>query len=341
MSSGRPSEQATTIRYPPVALLCVDSADGERFDRDGYRVDSNQPNRIYINNQQPLSFGYMTRVSLTEFNIQWNTPNVNARNNTFTVAILNGVNSQSGTFTVTVDENFYTPSELCSALQTKLNNNTGIRTLLNVTTGSPFTVSVDNRLRVTIAETTPVAGFDSFSFSIVPPKPYNQDLTDMLGLTPFGPPDFLTSITGGYASFQYTPYIDITSNLLTKNQNIQDGDSAKTTTGQKLARIYLSNEDIVNRYEKLIPTYNTSGVINGATYDTNIVGCRSFVFKREFKTPKVIQWNNTENIDAIDIEVLDYKGQPLYISPQELQYGLSLNQGNTADVQFTIQVTEV
>ena len=332
-----PVEKAQTIRYPSVALLCVDSADGEQYNGAGYRTDTNQPNRIYINKQRPLAFGYMTRCALTEFNIQWNTPNVNVRNNTLTILVSRVQDPAQLTQTVTITEDFYTPTELCNAIEAALN--TAFTTFLNA--NNAFEVFVDDKLNVTIQRNPNIQGDVDFDFQIIPPAKGQEDLTNMLGLTQQAGTALSNAITGGYASFQYTPYIDIVSNILTKNQNVQDGDTAFNSTGQKLARIYLSNEEIVNRYERLIPTYNSSGTIVGATYDTNILGCRSFVFKREFKNPKLIAWNNTENIDVIDIEVLDYKGQPLYISPQSSDYGYGYSQiGNTADIQFTIQVSE-
>lgn len=346
--SGIPNENGTPIRFPSVALLCVDSADGENFNTLGLRTDTNQPNRIYINKQRPLAFGYMTRIALTEFNIQWNTPNVNLTNNTLTLRIRNSVNQQVQDFTTTIPESFYGPSNLCNTLAILLNGSTAITTFLNANAGAGvFSVTLSSSLQVTItANASP--GWNAFTFRVVPTPNVGDDLTNMLGLTPTVDDAFVTTLTGGYASFQYTPYIDITSNFLTKNQNIQDGDSAKKTSGQKLARIYLSNEEIVARYEKIVPVYSiTTGLPILGAFENNIIGCAPFVFKREFKTPKYIQWNTTENIDVVDIEVLDYKGNPLYISPQNQNYGFpntpgfTQAKGNTSDIQFTIQVSEV
>ena len=324
--SNLPKEVATPIRFPAVALLCVDSEDGYRFDNDGYRVDTNQPNRIYINRQRPLTFGYMTRVALTEVNMQWDTPNINDRNNSFEISIINtsGGPVASTEVTIQIDNGFYKPSELANAIEDALNTEADIITYLNVTgAGKPFTVSVDpTTLRMTIAQTTPIADFDSFAFSLLPPAKGTQNLLNVIGLLPFGQPQDYESVTGSYATYQYTPYIDIVSNYLTKNQNVSDGDTALNNTGQKLARIYLSNEAIEART------------------DDNIIGTRPFVFRREFKTPKYITWNTTENIDVIDIQVLDYLGNPLFISPNEEVVGNDISYNNSAAIQFTLQVSE-
>jgi hypothetical protein len=132
---------------------------------------------------------------------------------------------------------------------------------------------------------------------------------------------------------QYTPYVDIVSRILTKNQNVRDGDTTKSNGPSKLARIYLSQPGCNNLYD--IDASNNIG-------KCNIVGCRPFILNREFNTPKVISWNTTENVDIIDIQVLDRLGFPVYIEPfviNSVSNG-ELILGNTASFQFTIQATE-
>jgi hypothetical protein len=333
MSSGAPIEQGIPVRMPSTALLCANTADAELFARDtGERVDNNFPNQLYINRGRPLAFGYMTRVALTEVCLQWDTPNVNANNNTITIAVNNLTTSEVGTLRSTIDIGWYKPSELADEIQAQLNADWDI--FLNISSGPAWAVDVNpETLQVSISALTPTVpgDFDDFVFYIVPPTDktvglpaLQQDLTNMLGLTPSQEiADFWSTIRGGYASFQYTPYIDIVSNLLTKNQNVADGDTSLRNVQSKLCRLYLANEEIVNRTED------------------NIVGSRPFVFKREFMVPKQIQWNNTENVDVIDISVLDSLGNPVYISPIFSSLGEIATVGNTNDFFFTVQITEV
>jgi hypothetical protein len=139
-----------------------------------------------------------------------------------------------------------------------------------------------------------------------------------------------------------TPYIDVVSNLLTKNQNVADGTSAKQVTGSKLARIYFTNEEIRNEH----PDFESGSDLVGVN---NTIGVRPFRFRREFIFPKQIQWNNTENIDAIDIQVLDYKGNEIRIEEQittnlttpSPDNTITVFERNNTSFQFTIQVTEV
>jgi hypothetical protein len=332
MSSGAPQELGVPFRYPSTALLCVNSADAEVFDRiSGERLDNNYPNRVYINNNRPLMFGYMTRVALTEVNMEWDTPNVNPQNNTITIAVNNLTTSTTSTIRSVLTPGWYKPTELATALEARLNADWA--TFLHAGVGTtPFNVTVDPKtLRISIFVDSTAVPVDDFAFYIVPCNqknlagfpPLPLDLTNMLGLTPSDVgADYYTTINGGYASYQYTQYVDITSNLLTKNQNVNDGDTTKQVQSSKLARLYLSNENLVNRTED------------------NIIGCRPFVFRREFITPKQIQWNTTENIDVIDISVLDFQGNPVYITPIFSSQGDIATIGNTADFMFSVQVTE-
>jgi len=171
-------------------------------------------------------------------------------------------------------------------------------------------------------------------------SPLRDDLTNMLGITPTVSPaePYYTTIRGTYGSAQYTPYVDIESVIMTKNQNVRDGTTQKQPTANKLARIYLSANDIAPREMSI--SFNTSGLFAGSV--DNAVGTSPFVLRREFQTPKVISWNTTENIDNIDLRVVDYKGQLLPIE-SATEYNSATKKmriTNTADFQFTIQATE-
>lgn len=188
-----------------------------------------------------------------------------------------------------------------------------------------------------------------------------DDLTTMMGLTPVtlpgdapsanplvSPPTwvYVPRVSGGFASMVQTPYFDVISNYLTINQNVADGDTdIANNKGSKLARIYLANEHIENYYEDKVWDFSTTPP-SLAGFKTNIVGCRPFYFRREFKLPKQIMWDNTENVDLIDIKLIDYLGNPLYITPSAFLAGTAgyspqnAVTGNVQDVFFTVQATE-
>jgi len=336
-----PVDKGTTIRLSANALLAIDSNDNKVFNTTtGIRFDINSPGQIYINNQRPLLSGYFTRIALTELNINWSTPNVNKTNNTLTIE----VNSSSGTRggRLVIPEGFYKPTELALAIETQFIAVFG--TYINYeSSGTPLlvTYNANSRSFSFEAQISGAGNWFPFEFSIqtkikqtdmtvylTPLQQVEDDLTEMLGIVPEQPfLNFFSILNGGFASVMYTPYIDIVSNILTQNQNVSDGDSAKTFTSSKLARVYLSNEKIE------------------ATTEDNIPGVRPFTFRREFITPKQIQWNKTENIDFVDLTILDHKGKQIYITENIVIDSapgdpVELTVGNQANIQFTLLVSE-
>jgi len=335
MSSGAPQEQGTPIRYPSVALLCVDTEDTVKFNAAGYRIDDNRPSSIYINNQSPLLFGYMTRIALTEMDVVWDIPNVNSRNNTITIKSFAYTDATppvvtSNTTVYSLPLGFYTHQELATELQTLLNGNS-----FNVINGLTFTVTVGSKGTFTINQTAQYAPSLRFkgAFQFLKGST-DYDLLDPMGITPIN--SNFTQFTSGLAPMCYTPYVDVVSNFLTKNQNVTDGTSQKIYTSSKLARIYFSNEEI----KDVTPVATSNS-------DTNFIGTSPFMFRREFKFPKQIMWNTTENVDIIDIQVLDYKGNPVIIEPvtvedtnqnTELNETIAYQEGTV--FRFTVQATE-
>jgi hypothetical protein len=248
--------------------------------------------------------------------------------------------------------NFYTQAELATEVATALNANAVV-----TANGLTFTVvydeqekkfGIDQTARYIAAPNRTKGYFKLISCSapnaLTGLPSLQDDLTYCMGLQAINPgvepTGYYTTLDGAYANMIQTPYVDVVSNLLTKNQNVADGTSAKQVTGSKLARVYFTNEEIRNEH----PDFESGSDLVGVN---NTIGVRPFRFRREFIFPKQIQWNNTENIDAIDIQVLDYKGNEIKIEEQFLRLSnsadntVSVFQRNNTSFQFTIQVTEV
>jgi len=363
MFSSDPSSQqgnrGVTTRPPAVALAVIDSSDGEQYDKvTGFRIGSSNPARVYINNQEAILFGYMTRISLTEIAIQYGAQNVNDYNSTITIGCFTPI---AGVFVkairLTIPFGFYTGPRLGNVLGNLLNTNAEMVDFFGPNT---FSVDIGGLSCGTglagvagLTLTTNNSGFiiqtssDIGRFSILPyngslgglPK-LTDDITNMMGITPT-----VTSLTsykiveGGYSSMQYTSFIDVTSTQLTRNQVIRDGSSKKGGVGSSLlARVYMDNEDF--RARVITITYDDESKFIGST--DNAIGTTEGTLRREFAYPKQIQWNNTENIDFVDIQVLDSKGRPLFYSPSATAFPdeLSVLIDNTADIYITIQATE-
>lgn len=371
---------------PATALLCVDSDDNKAYDASGYRIDDRTPANVYINKQAPLLFGYMTRLSLTETDMQWDIKNVNSTNNTLTVAMFSTGYNWERTARITIPVGWYTAMELAKAVQTQLN--------LDCSGGNwspPSAVPLQYTVKVgglgitgpsgeTLTTCQPyfeirqtaTSGGDYVGYIGFVPydagtnnkytedisgsgnywPPLTDDLTQMMGFsTPYSDlPDptadgqvFGSRLLGSFASMQYTPYVDIVSNIITKNQNVADATSRPISYPGILARVYFENEHIVSR--QITATYDASGDLVDST--DNAIGVCPFSFRREFRNPKVIQWNTTENVDVIDLKVIDYRGNPVAIdnrltvapdpaSPKEIEVFIT----NVANFRFTIQATE-
>jgi len=357
MSSGSPQEVGTVIRQPSVALLCVDSDDQQKFNADGFRIDTETPGRIYINKQRPLMFGYMTRLALSEMNIQWDTPNVNKSNNTLTMALYSATDATPPVVAlqdyirIELTSAFYSPDELATEIAQELNADPDV-----IANGLTFTCSYDDeQCHFSISQTasypsTRLKGFfqiisGSAQKALTGLDKLSDDLLYCIGMDAINKDSlgnavpYYSRIVGGLAPMLYTPYVDVVSNLLTKNQNVSDGSTSTVYTASKLARIYFSNEAIETRHDDLESGVDVVSVCN-------IPGTRPCIFRREFKVPKQIQWDSTENVDAIDIQVLDYKGNPIVIEDQfttssnALTNGISVFETSNTSFQFTLQITE-
>lgn len=366
-------ESGTPIRYPSTALLSVSTEDGFQYTKTKHElIEGPNPANITINKGRTLIPGQFTRIALTEAQIEWNIPNVNENNNTLTIELTDLSGVSFGFIRVEILIGFYSPAELITELEKALNTNSLIVatfTLLGVSapffeiimpdafgnaiigSGGPAGTTQATKLpRINIkleSSASAVARFriinSKASPSITGLPTLQNDLCDMLGLiqTTGAGNNIFTEIESAYASFQYTPYVDLLSQTLTKNQKVSDSDSSDYRQPHKLARIYLANEGIQPFFASA--TYDLSGALVGA--DDNVIGTAPCTFRREFKFPKQIQWNKDQYIDYIELQLLDSHGQ---LIPIETKSELTIDENGSkyflppqADFRFTLQLSEV
>lgn len=323
------------IRQPSVAVLTVDSADRQRFTADGFRDDASPVNNLYINRGQPTLQGYFTRIALTELNMKWAIPNVNAYNNTFTVfveAIYTG--GYEGEITCTITEGFYTPTQLATALATALNT---------TAQAAPYNIlPADFLWNVRYNPVEQGGNTNSFvienvagvfpannPFTIIPKNVGSRD--DLLNLMGFSglPEGVSPKFYGSFASMLYTPYFDIVSSQLTKKQQVRDNSTSFTTGQNLLARIYIAPDGI-----QVVPSTESS-----------ILGCRPFTIYKEFKIPKQIFWDTKEFLNVIDLQLIDYKGNILYETISDKSSTIPSSDtfvgSGSVNWQLTLQVSEI
>jgi len=143
------ADKAITTQHQNEAYLLIDSLDQFPLDVEGFNyttpVLNNIYNNYYINHQKLNGFGQLTKCAITEYLWDWMTPNVNERNNYFFLAT-----STVGQYIyIIVPEDFYTPAELATTMQTLLNT----QQYTNYPTNTPSTYGAGTWVVSTNAKT--------------------------------------------------------------------------------------------------------------------------------------------------------------------------------------------
>ena len=287
-------ENVETYRKPRSTYLLIDSADRIQTSGNDYNFEdiiytvgnALQPiNNFTIQKRQTFVSGYFHRIGVVEARFEFNSPNVNPRNNQITF-----IDSASVEHTITVPEDFYTPDELATKLDELL------------------TAEIPGQ---TWAVTYPLNGYFKIvsdeNFQIQPHN-YGSAIGTMKGLfymMGFSQVNNLTPATTQvgsiFPSMCYTRYIDICSRQLTQYQKAKDNSTRENQVPAVLCRLYLSN-------------YTSEGIGIGDDTARQIwPGCGPAVIYRYFNVPKMSNWSPGAFVDQIDIELRDDAGNLLYI----------------------------
>lgn len=335
-----------TIRQPATAIFGIDSSDRYSFDSATLIRTDKQPEYSFsLYKGQSVLNGFIKRLALTEINMEWNVPNVNTYNNNFGIVVvgadLSGVSEYE--VVVSVPTGFYTPLELTTYLQTTINSTLTSAGVIDPGKVADVKISIDPKtLYLTIAgKGTAVNGATltlKVPTTLGTPNLNKTTMYEMLGLRNIVDTFAIVNLfpnpfwVGNYASFLYTRYIDITSENLTKKQEVKDSSTQPPEVGANnlLARVYVGNSGLSES------RFDVSGV------GCNIVGTRPFQLYKQYTTPKYIYWDSREFINLIDIKVYDDAGRPLY--EQATDVGISPTygfvSGNTAEFQITLLASE-
>jgi len=316
------------------ALLTVDSRDGLKTS-NGYYINPKNPFDIQLYSGTQLVTGRCRRLKLKELNMTYNVPNVNPRNN---VLFVETGQAPTTVTQIDIDPGFYLPEDLATALESVMNGATtygtttpsggvGGLTTWTVTWNSDsnsFTIRDGNvspdRFRI-----LPKLGQVLPPYSATPSEIRSSTLAEMMGFNNCGLEFAFTSITGSYATMLYTTYIDVVSSWMTKNQYIVDKSTNDKTGNSLLARLYIAPE----RYYSIA--------------NTNIIGTRPFALYKEWSNPKEINWNESEPIASINIQLQDDNGNILYAPSSQTPTGITVADlvcGNSGFVQMTFGVSE-
>jgi len=212
-------------------------------------------------------------------------------------------------------DQFLTPNELATSIQNQLIADNAFGT----SNWEVKYLNVFGRFQIT----------GGVGFRIVPQP--TDDLTTLMGFRNM-PQKYDTLAASSYATMLYTPYFDIVSTSLTKNQNVGDNSSSIIIGQNTLARIYLTPDGFRGRQDNTIPSPVYGKV------DCDIFGVRPFTIHKEFSNPKQMFWNGTEFLSSLDIALIDNKGRILYSTSQFPEVGSW--SGDSAEWQMTLQFTE-
>ena len=254
-----------------------------------YNNSTPYSNDFQITTPGILTYGYISKIAVSQIQLQYNIPTVNFNLNDELVIHLGAPINL--TYIVPIPFGFYTPFELAAITETALGNvipNVAFQVVFN---------QESNQF-----EFTTQGGVINFYF------PNDQDLIRLIALTdddlnnylktyklfgiaqPNSAP-YTSQVSYQAPNFLYTPYIDIYSTALTAYQKLSDGNSSVARPKGLIARVYLS------------------GV--GAPQITNLnqaLGDSPFILTLDLNTPKVMRWTRDVAINSIDFQMRDCYG---------------------------------
>jgi hypothetical protein len=251
----------------------------------------NPCNNFIIPSGTSLIYGYITKIIVSQIQLQYNIPTIN-RDLNDTFYLYSSTPGLVDYYKIVIPHGFYYADELAALLQS----------IIRATRGELQSQPPIGDMEVVF---NPRDGFTfssvlrSFSFPS-PDETFNRLLVDpitsykTLKLLGMG----ITNATTGnsqtsfdYPNFLYTPYIDIYSDTLTNYQKVKDTNTSIIAPKGLIARLYVSG----------------TGQIQ-ITGSTSALGTAPFVMTSDLNSPKVINWTPDVSVTSIDIQLRDCYG---------------------------------
>jgi len=274
-------------------------------------------NPMVIQTSRPLSYGYYSRVALTQFFLKMQQPTIlNSYNAKFALYIGTAPGTITTQVTVYLPSGFYTYASMATVLQAALRALPGnplpaatvtAPTLPGdgfiIATGDPAVYIAASMLAPTgtgeqgLIESLRLGRNLGFSRAV-----YGFAGTFNTGGQPVGPPTLGNTLGCGPPNFLCTDYVDIVSSSLTNYKDAKDTNSSLSAPNAVLGRIWL--------------TENAVDIAGSGAADDTQIGSAPISLVKTWVNPNWCQWSPNQSVDKIDIQLLDMFGQPLYWSSQ-------------------------
>ena len=247
-------------------------------------------NSFTIQSPGSLIYGYITKIVVSQVQIQYNVPTVNEDlNDTFYIDVA------GSRFEINIDHGFYYPDELAAYLQTTIRAEDPVLFASLFVIFFPRNGFIFNNTASGNAISFPEPEVVRQAFNLSAGEVTNLYKTyRMLGITTDNDIPSLIQNSQDYPNFLYSPYIDIFSDVLTNYQKVKDTDTSVIRPKGLLARLYLS------------------GVGNPQRTDsTSALGTTPFIMTADLNFPKVIRWTPDQTVTSVDIQLRDCYGDLL------------------------------
>jgi hypothetical protein len=264
-----------------------------------YNNSSPPSNDFQITTPGVLTYGYISKIVVTQIQLQYNIPTVNSNLNNLLPFVLVQRNPFVLTyFEIFIPSGFYTPSELAAMLEQQMN-------LFPLLDTYGFLVTYDqvkNEFKFTTEQGIVDFFFPDIDQIIDRFINLNQDLSEanldtylrtykLLGLAIPNATAEPIQVSYKAPDFLYTPYIDIYSNALTAYQKLSDGNSTVSRPKGLVSRVYLSGVGAPQ-----------------ITKSNQALGDSPFVVTLDLNNPKVIRWTKDVAINSLDFQMRDCYG---------------------------------
>lgn len=259
-----------------------------------YQNSAPYSNDFQITTPGTLTYGYISKIVLSQIQLQYNIPTVN---DNFNALFFLGVGAPLNNFyPIQIPTGFYSPQELAAIITLQIDA---------VGDLNPYNFLVVYDPELHVFRFTTQAGVIQFEFPdlqalITFGASTSAELNEilktykLLGIGNANSFPNTNQVSELSPNLLYTPYIDIYSNALTAYQKLSDGNSTVARPKGLIARVYLSG-------------------VGGPqiTLSTEALGSRPFVATIDLNTPKVIKWTKDVAINSIDFQMRDCYGDLL------------------------------